>query len=94
MIEKLGWTKGLMTLNIAILLSAILSMYFRYTDNMEMTYIFKPLTTVLIILVPIIYGKREVSKYFYSIVVALFFCLAGDVFLMYENLNYFKTSNP
>lgn len=44
--------------------------------------LFKPLTTILVILIPIIFGNRKHKKHFFSVVLALVFCLIGDVFLL------------
>ncbi|MGD2251331.1 MAG: lysoplasmalogenase [Anaerolineales bacterium] len=45
-------------------------------------YIFKPLTTILILVIAVLVGKSSTSIYKYLIFAGLVFSLAGDVFLM------------
>jgi uncharacterized membrane protein YhhN len=45
-------------------------------------YIFKPLTTILILVIAVLVGKSSSSIYKYLIFAGLVFSLAGDVFLM------------
>jgi len=44
--------------------------------------IFKPLTTVLIILIPMLYGWRAPKMYWSLTVAGLLLCLIGDIFLL------------
>ncbi|MGD8554822.1 MAG: lysoplasmalogenase [Anaerolineales bacterium] len=45
-------------------------------------YIFKPLTTILILVIAVLVGRSSTSIYKYLIFAGLVFSLAGDVFLM------------
>jgi len=73
--------------NCTIIIVAILSIYFQHVGSIKIYNILKPITTILILSIPIIYGNRTCKKYFYSVIVALIFCLIGDIFLL-EN-DYF-----
>ncbi|MFQ5628108.1 MAG: lysoplasmalogenase [bacterium] len=66
----------------AIFISAIFTIRTKYENNARMHYIFKPLTTILIIAVAVIAGWANKDAYFYLIFIGLLFCLAGDIFLM------------
>lgn len=46
--------------------------------------VLKPVTTVAVIAIPLMYGVSINRKYFRRLIVALIFCLAGDVFLLEE----------
>lgn len=64
----------------AILITALLAILGHYRDKKILTYIFKPLTTILIILLAV-YSDTQ-SLYARLIIAGLVFSLAGDVFLM------------
>ena len=66
----------------AIFISGLLYIIFDYRKKASLRYIFKPLTTLLIILLAVL-QETEVSEYYkYLIISGLVFSLAGDVFLM------------
>jgi len=71
-----------------ITISAIAAIYSAETGNGYFR-ILKPLTTVLIILIPIFSGGKSNNKYKRLISAGLLFCLAGDVLLLKENLFVF-----
>jgi len=48
--------------------------------------LFKPLTTILILGLPILFWNKENTRYNYLIISALVFCLIGDVLLLKEEL--------
>ena len=74
-------------LNILIALSASLAIYFGMSQMQLFLTIFKPLTTTLVITLLVLFHNPN-NKYFYRIVlIALIFCLFGDVFLL--NDDYF-----
>jgi uncharacterized membrane protein YhhN len=68
----------------ALLFCAVLSAVFcirsKYVGSMRMLYVFKPLTTLLILTVAWLAGSG--STYADLVFAGLVFCLAGDVFLM------------
>ncbi len=64
-----------------ILLSGILAVWFSYRQPHPGFYILKPLTTILILLIPIL-GRGEISLYGKFILAGLGFSLLGDIFLM------------
>ena len=49
-----------------------------------MHYIFKPLSTTLVILLPVLFAKNGLKPYKNIILIGLVFCLIGDVFLMFD----------
>ena len=69
-------------LSLLILLSASLNIYAEYRGPRRLVYIFKPLTTGLIIALAILAPVPLSSFYQTMIVVGLIFSLGGDIFLM------------
>jgi uncharacterized membrane protein YhhN len=71
-------------LHFFILASALISLFIRslITDYRWLVYVVKPLTTMLILLLALVSASAANHRYRWSIVVGLFFSLAGDVFLM------------
>ena len=73
-------------LNTTIAIAAVLAIVFRMQENEFWFTIFKPLTTILIISVPLLFGRKRITNgmkpYFFLIVYGLVFCLFGDVFLI------------
>ena len=72
----------LFTITILVLISAILHIHADYKKQRHQTYIFKPLTISLIILIGIIQATEVSSVYRYLIISGLSFALMGDIFLM------------
>ena len=72
---------GIWHLSVGILLAGILAVWFGYRQPQGGFYIFKPLTTVLIILIPIL-GTEDISLLTGLILAGLIFSLLGDIFLM------------
>ena len=66
--------------NVLIIISALSAIYFQYY-NIELYNYTKALTTILIVLVPVLFAKSA-SKYKNLILLGLVFCLIGDVFLL------------
>ncbi len=74
-------------LNILIGICAIASIFASYADNPLWYQLLKPLTTILIILLPLLFTHNQssvFSDYKNLIFIALIFCLAGDIFLLYD----------
>ena len=69
-------------LSLAVLISAIIAIIYRRRENTRIYSVFKLLTTVLIILIALIIFKKTSSIYSAMVIAALFFSLAGDVFLI------------
>lgn len=69
-------------LSITALLTAVAHIRADYRGAAVQTYIFKPLTTGLILLVALLAPEPVSSSYQFLIVAGLLFSLAGDVFLM------------
>ena len=67
---------------IAISISGLLFIVFDYQKKTELRYVFKPLTTLLIILLAILQEPQVSELYKQLILAGLIFSLAGDVFLM------------
>lgn len=73
------------TLIVLIFLCASISIFLDYTGS-SFYNLFKPLTTILVILMPLLAkGRDKVFKG--TLIVALCFCLVGDVLLL--NSGYF-----
>ncbi len=70
------------TLTILTILSAVLTIIFHYVGLEWIKYIFKPLTTVLILILAMTGGATSTRTYKTAIVIGLVFSLAGDVLLM------------
>lgn len=68
-------------------ISATCAIYLDLTGNHELFTIFKPLTSVIIITIPLLYNSKSFPRYTLYIISALFFCLVGDILLL--NNNYF-----
>jgi uncharacterized membrane protein YhhN len=65
-----------------ILLSACLTIYGEMAGRRVLVYVFKPLTTVLILALAVTLPAEPASRYRTAVLVGLAFSLAGDVFLM------------
>jgi len=70
------------TISCSVLISAICNIRAEYVGSRRQVYICKPLTTSLIIALAIISVPATASQYGILVVLALLFCLAGDIFLM------------
>lgn len=68
-------------------LSAMLAIYFSLNESLLFTF-FKPLTTLLILLTPIV-CLRNKGRYDRYIILGLVFCLIGDALLLQEDLFLF-----
>lgn len=68
----------------AIVLSAILAIYFKQTGNTSYFALFKPLTTILIIGLSVIFNLEEGTHYGWIITSGLLFSLVGDICLLKE----------
>ncbi|MEL6863004.1 MAG: lysoplasmalogenase [Bacteroidota bacterium] len=77
--------RGLSLLNGSIALSALLAITAQQMGYQQWFFFLKPLTTILILIVPFRFGNRQLTSYRYGILLALVFCLAGDVFLLKES---------
>jgi len=69
-------------LSLLILISGVIHVRAEYKGPPLQKYIFKPLTTSLIILIAILTRAEVASPYKILIVTGLLFSLAGDIFLM------------
>ena len=74
-------------LSIAVLISGIIAIIFRQKENIKVYSVFKPLTTVLIIMIALWVSYKFSSNYSTVIIASLIFCLLGDIFLI--NKKYF-----
>ena len=68
------------------LIVALIAISTSYLKLIDWFYILKPLTTVLILVLPIIYIKPKLNRYALLIILGLCFCLMGDVLLLFEYL--------
>ena len=60
------------------LIVALIAISTSYLKLIDWFYILKPLTTVLILVLPIIYIKPKLNRYALLIILGLCFCLMGD----------------
>lgn len=67
--------------SILIIISALCAIYLQFS-NIELYNYAKALTTVLVVLVPVLFPRKTSKKYRNLIVLGLLFCLVGDVFLL------------
>jgi len=72
-------------LSIATFISVIIAIYFRQIENLKMYAVFKPITTILIVIISIVIYQKNHNLYSAIIIVALVFSLIGDLFLIGEN---------
>ena len=70
------------TLNVLILISAISAIALDAAGNTAVYRTFKPLTTVLVILLPMLCGRKAPQAYWLLTVGGLLLCLIGDIFLL------------
>jgi uncharacterized membrane protein YhhN len=77
------------TLIVAAIIFGTLHIISDYKNKTILTYIFKPLTLVTIILIAFIQDPHISSFYKFMILVGLFFSLAGDIFLMLKKSDLF-----
>src|SRR5210317_700092 len=76
--------KNSLYLRLLILISAILAIVLDGIGSVGF-FVFKPLTTILILLLPTLYQDSEAKIYVKSIVFGLVFCLFGDAFLLFNS---------
>jgi uncharacterized membrane protein YhhN len=76
--------KNPLHLRLLILISAILAIVLDGIGSVGF-FVFKPLTTILILLLPKLYQDSEAKIYVKSIVFGLVFCLFGDAFLLFNS---------
>ncbi|MBW8198771.1 lysoplasmalogenase [Flagellimonas abyssi] len=71
-------------INIFILVSACLAIYFGLSNERELFTFFKPLTTIFVIAVPFFAPKNGHVTFGRLVIVGLVFCLLGDVLLLFD----------
>ena len=75
----------ILVISIAAVMCAFVCIRAKYTKNKVQLFIFKPLTTSLIIVLAIVSDAGSFGPYKSFIIGALLFCLMGDVFLILPN---------
>lgn len=78
-------SKRQLVLNLMILASACLAMYVELEGNRDIYVFLKPLTTILIMSHLFFLPKNGLHQSRIGIIAALFFCLLGDVLLLFES---------
>ncbi len=76
-------------LNFLIGTSGLLAIYFQEIGQVGIYSFMKPLTTILIILIPLFFGATEWKRYRYYITIGLVFCLLGDTLLLKDSFFVF-----
>ncbi len=72
---------SIVILTIFVVITAVLAIWGEYKPTRTQVYIFKPLTTILIIGIALL-GVSPNTLYKTLIIIGLVFCLGGDMFLM------------
>lgn len=72
------------TLNFLIFVSAVIAITLDATGNTSLYRAVKPLTSVLVVLLPMLCGRKAPRTYWLLTVTGLLFCLVGDIFLLDE----------
>lgn len=78
-------SKRQLVLNLMILASACLAMYVELEGNRDIYVFLKPLTTILIVSHLFFLPTNDFRQFKNGIIAALFFCLVGDVLLLFES---------
>lgn len=60
-----------------------------YLGHEMIHYFAKPISTILVLLIPLFIAKNTLKPYKNLIIIGLVFCLFGDVFLMFDSLFIF-----
>jgi len=74
--------KTTLMLTVFAFVSAALCIRGRYADRPTQVFVFKPLTTALILGIVLARALPNISSYAALVLAAMVFCLAGDIFLM------------
>ena len=69
-------------LSIIAAISAGITIFSSYSDNKLALYVFKPLTTILVIILSVLFSRVSFHNHNELIFTGLVFCLLGDIFLM------------
>ena len=70
-------------LTILVIISAVITIIREYQWPAVVTYVFKPLTMILIIVIALLAKSPPSGRYKYAIIAGLFFSMAGDIFLIF-----------
>ena len=81
-------TKPIRALGLFVLLCVSLSLFGEFSHHSTLIHIFKPLATILILVLPLAQWLRSRSPYGLYISIGLLFSLFGDIFLMFP-LHFF-----
>jgi uncharacterized membrane protein YhhN len=73
---------SMLTLSALIIISAIIHIWGEYNGPVLLVYIFKPLTTSLIITLAALAKHPLTKRYKYAVIAGLIFSLGGDILLM------------
>jgi len=72
-------------INLLIVISAILAIYFGLYDHRKLFMLFKPLTTILVIALLFFTPKKSNVPLGRMVTISLVFCLLGDVLLLFKD---------
>ena len=72
------------TLKMLIPLVVSLAIATRYFDQPQFFQVLKPLSTILILGLPLLAFQNDKDTYTRNVIIALVFCLIGDVFLLWD----------
>ncbi len=79
---------------ILVILSVSVTFLIRseFTENRKLIYVFKPLSTLLLILLPVMALQQDITGlyYLYAILAGLTVSLAGDIALMFKSQGAFR----
>jgi len=71
-----------------ILITSLLTIIGKQSGKKKLYYFFKPMTMLLIILFPLLFGSEINSIYQYMILMGLLFSFIGDIFLMFPQKHF------
>ncbi|WP_228236509.1 lysoplasmalogenase [Allomuricauda sp. M10] len=72
-------------INILILVSACLAIYYGQYDDKTAFMFLKPLTTILVIALLLFASRKRYVRLGNTVTIALVFCLLGDILLLFES---------
>ncbi len=78
-------SKARKVINLLIFISTCIAIYTEFRGNELLYSIFKPLTTIFVIALLFVVKNTNLAKFKYTIIIALIFCLLGDILLLKDD---------
>lgn len=67
---------------VVVAILAMTAIFFAQQDFQSVFWVLKPLTTIAVLFIPLLYGVSINRKYFRRLIAALALCLVGDILLL------------